>query len=73
MENELEPELTRLVNDDEQQLIRMLGRGSQSLQGEKLVEGEVRRIGELLAQNVATSSAAMSSTRIVSVVKNGSP
>ena len=73
VKNELEPELTRLVDDDEQQLVGMFRVGTQSLQRKQLVEGEIRGVGELFAQNVATSSAAMSSTRIVSAVKNGSP
>ena len=68
VKNQLEPELARLMNDDEQQLVGMLRRGSQSLQREQLIECQIRWVCDLVAQNVATSSAAMSSTRIVSVV-----
>jgi hypothetical protein len=81
VKNELEPQLTGLVNDDEQQLVGMLGGGAEPLQRQKLLESEVLSVSQVfvswlfrwLAQNVATPSAAMSSTRIVSVVKNGSP
>ena len=61
------------MHDDEQQLIRMLGLRSRALKIEQLIEREIRTVVQLLAQKVATSSAAISSTRIVSVVKNGSP
>ncbi|HYN82722.1 MAG TPA: hypothetical protein VES88_14630 [Gemmatimonadaceae bacterium] len=77
---ELEPQLARLMDDDEQELVGVLRSRANALQRQQLVEREVRSVGQLvvwpflrIAQNVATSSAAMSSTRIVSVVKNGSP
>ena len=42
---------------------------------EQLVEREIRAVGDfvVVAQNVDTSSETTSSTRIISVVKNGSP
>src|SRR5437868_14659449 len=80
---ELEPELTGLMDDDEKQLVGMLGLRARTLKAEKLVEREVGRIGDFLAltrwrcgsaslatlllQKVDTSSAPTSSTRIVSV------
>ena len=76
----LEPQLARLMHDDEQQLVGVLGLRPRPLQREQLVEREVRPVGDLavglprrVAQNVATSSETTSSTRIISVVKNGSP
>src|SRR2546423_1297545 len=84
VQNELEPELARLMHDDEQELVGVLGLRAGTLKAEELVEREVGRVGDLLAltrercrtaglailslQNVETSSAATSSTRIVSVV-----
>src|SRR5262245_22518652 len=75
----LEPQLARLVHHDEEQLVRVLWHGAWSLQRQQLVQREVRtvrhqvvRIGRC-TQNVDTSSAVTSSTRIISVVKNGSP
>ena len=65
--------------DDEQQLIRMFGNGAWLLQVEQPVEREIRAVGQLVggirrgAQKVATSRAVTSSTRIISVVKYGSP
>ena len=79
VEDDLEPELARLVHDDEQQLVGVLGSERGRCSCEQLVEREVRSVGDLgrrqrrVAQKVATSSAATSSTRIISVVKNGSP
>jgi hypothetical protein len=79
VENLLEPQLARLMHDDEEQLVGMLGNRARMLQPEQAVEGEVRAVGELVlggrrgAQKVATSRAATSSTRIISVVKYGSP
>ena len=40
-ENRLEPELTRLMHDDEEQLVRVLRRRSRTLQREQLVEREI--------------------------------
>jgi hypothetical protein len=80
VEDLLEPELTRLMNDDEQQLVGVRWDGAGMLQREQLVEREVRPVRDLrlalarrVAQKVATSSEPTSSTRIISVVKNGSP
>src|SRR5207253_758631 len=83
MEDRLEPELACLVDDDEQQLVRMLWCRARLLEREQLLEREVGRVGDVVrhvpsavhptSQNVATSKAATSSTIIVSVVKNGSP
>jgi hypothetical protein len=68
------------VDDDEKQLVGMLGLRSRPLEIEKLAQGQVRAVVDLLlrplrfpAQNVDTSSVLTSSTRMVSVVKNGSP
>jgi hypothetical protein len=47
MENQLEPELACLVHDDEQQLVRMLGRGTGTLQAEQLFQRQVGRVIEL--------------------------
>src|SRR5205085_4265950 len=85
----LEPEFTRLMDDDEQQLVRMFWRRPRPLQREQLIESEVRPVIDAgvsrrrrrrapacafrRAQKVATSSATMSSTSIVSTAKNGSP
>jgi hypothetical protein len=41
VENELEPELTRLVHDDEKKLVGVFGLGSRALQLQKLVERQV--------------------------------
>lgn len=74
VQNELEPQLTRLMNDDEEKLVRMFRARPRSLQLKQLIQRKIRRVVDLLfAQNEATSSAATSSTRIVSGVKNGSP
>jgi hypothetical protein len=80
VQQHLEPELTCLVHDDEEELVGMLRARPRTLQGEQLLEREIRPIGNLagaargmLAQKVDTSSAAMSSTRMVSCVKKGSP
>jgi hypothetical protein len=40
----LEPELVDLVDDDEQQLVVLVG--TRSLRGEHIIEREVRRVGE---------------------------
>ena len=69
----LEPQLARLVHDDEQQLVGMLGPRTRALQLEQRVELQVRAVGDLVAQKVDTSSDATSSTASISVVKNGSP
>ena len=80
VEDLLEPQLARLVHDDEEQLVGVLGHRARALQLQQLVEREVRAVRDLgvigarrVAQNVATSSEPTSSTRIISVVKNGSP
>jgi hypothetical protein len=39
MENQLEPELARLMDDDEKQLVGVLWAGAGTLQLEKFVEG----------------------------------
>ncbi len=49
------------------------GAGARALERQQLVERQVAGVGDFVGQKVETSSAAMSSTRIVSVVKNGSP
>jgi hypothetical protein len=41
VQNELEPELTRLVDDDEEQLVRVLRLGPRSLKLKQLVESEI--------------------------------
>src|SRR3954465_3256508 len=71
VQNELEPQLARLVHDYEEQLVGVLGLGAGALQLQQLVEREVRRVGDstgvfggrrnrgfprLLFQNVETSS-----------------
>src|ERR1700680_568923 len=48
MENELEPELARLMGDDEKQLVGVLGRGAGALQLQQLVEREIGRISDLV-------------------------
>ena len=80
VEDLLEPQLARLVHDDEQQLVRMLGHGARTLQREQLVEREVGPVGDLAVgcrwASLKTSlprATTTSSTRIISVVKNGSP
>src|SRR5262245_19618559 len=75
-EDDLEPQLARLVHDDEQQLIRMFRLRPRALQRQELVELEVIRVIDvvlLVSQKLDTSSATMSSTRMVSSVWNGSP
>jgi hypothetical protein len=79
VEDDLEPQLARLVDDDEQQLVRVLRARAWPLQPEQLIEREVgpvvHVVGALLRrvarhrQKVATSSVMMSSTRMVSTVK----
>ena len=66
--------------DDEQQLVGVLGYGARLLQREQPIEREIRAIRDLAVDGlrpgrllVATSSEPTSSTRIISVVKNGSP
>ena len=43
-QDRLEPQLARLVHDDEQQLVRMFGARPQPLQRKQLVQGEIRTI-----------------------------
>lgn len=75
VQQHLEPELGGLMDDDEEELVGVLGRRLGPLEPEEGVELEVRRVGDLArgVQNVATSSARRSSARIVSKVKKGSP
>src|SRR4029078_6178645 len=84
VQDQLEPQLARLMHDDEEELVGGARLRAWPLQAEQLVESEIRGVGYLrvlgflrclrsrlpcaLRQNVATSSAPMSSTRIVSVV-----
>src|SRR5207253_2602400 len=49
VQNQFEPELARLMHDDEQQLVGVLGLGSGTLEPKQLVERQIRRIGELVA------------------------
>jgi len=42
VENQLEPELARLMDDDEKQLVGVFRAGAGALQLEKFVEGEIR-------------------------------
>ena len=79
----LEPQLARLMHDDEEKFIGVLGTRPRPLQREQLVEGEIRPVvyGRDIrpfatarrTQKVATSSDTMSSTSIVSAAKKGSP
>src|SRR5690349_25155333 len=87
VEDRLEPELTRLVDDDEEQLVRVFRSRPRALQRQELVECEIRAVvytrivpvslllvrrwgaSASRAQKVATSSATMSSTSIVSTVR----
>src|SRR5579884_1348584 len=67
--NGLEPQLARLMDDDEQELVGMLRRGARALQPEQLVQRQIGRVGQLVAaQNVETSNDMTSSTAITSVV-----
>src|SRR2546430_3521321 len=71
-ENDLEPELARLVDDDEEQLVGMLGRRPAALETQQFVEREIARVVDVAkivaAQKLDTWSATTSSTRIVSFV-----
>jgi len=49
VKNELEPQLARLVDDDEKELVGVLGPGARPLQPEQLIECQIRRIGYLAA------------------------
>src|SRR5438105_9452908 len=49
VQHELEPELARLMHDDEQELVGMLGLRAGTLKAQELVEREVGRVGDLLA------------------------
>jgi hypothetical protein len=42
VENQLEPELARLMDNDEEQLIRMLGSRAKPLEVQQLIECEIR-------------------------------
>jgi hypothetical protein len=75
VEDDLEPQLARLMHDDEQQLIGMGRLRSWALKGEELVEREVGSVVEARvgipiggAHRVDTASATTSATSIVSVV-----
>ena len=53
VQDRLEPQLARLVHDDEQQLVGMLRLRARPLQREQLVEREVRAVGDfVVAQKV---------------------
>src|SRR3954470_18040083 len=83
VQNELEPQLTGLMNDDEEELVRVLGSRARALELQQLVERQIGGIGDFLTrllwrswrgvfdrlarQKVETSSWLTSSTRIVSV------
>ena len=73
LDDDLEPEFARLVDDDEQQLVRVLRRRAWALEAEELLEREVVGVVDVGHQKVETSSVEMSSTFIVSLVQNGSP
>ena len=49
VEHHLEPELARLMDDDEEQLVRMLGTRPWPLEREQLVQREIRRVRDLAA------------------------
>src|SRR5688572_4814689 len=77
VKNQLEPQLARLVHDDEEKLVGMFGYRPGALQAEQLIKCKIRGVRDLrigsrrigpLRQNVDTSSVVTSSTRIVSVV-----
>ena len=51
VQDELEPELVDLMNDDEERLVVVRGRGEALLQLEELRDPEVRAVGERLVRH----------------------
>jgi hypothetical protein len=68
VQDRLEPQLARLVHDDEQQFVGMLRLRPRTLQRQQLVERQIGAVGDFVTQNVDTPKDSTSSTAITSVV-----
>ena len=63
VEDLLEPQLARLMHDDEEQLVRVLGRRARALQREQLVEREIRPVGDLVVRGASLKTSRPRATR----------